>query len=112
MRILLNVEYSIDKKITKKVKLPDDFLEDWEFEDESELYDTIYSEIETYFEERELIDQDDIDNFYGINDIKILNIEEIIEKFSNQIVQNESCCKNAPTNANYCPTCGKKIKIT
>ncbi len=40
----------------------------------------------------------------------ILNMEELIEYYSFLIVPStKTCCDDAPWNATYCPTCGKKL---
>lgn len=40
----------------------------------------------------------------------ILNMEELVEYYSFLIEPStETCCDDAPWNANFCPTCGKKL---
>ena len=49
-----------------------------------------------------------IDEF-NQNNFEILNADEVYENFKYLIIET-SCCDRASRHANYCPTCGKKLK--
>jgi hypothetical protein len=44
-------------------------------------------------------------------EFRILNWEEVYAELSYLVVPRETnCCADAPINANYCPTCGNRLK--
>lgn len=62
------------------------------------------------FNSPEIYHKGDNDKVYGYDEETIIeNEEEIIEKYKH-LIQVFNCCKDAPFDANYCPTCGKRLK--
>lgn len=40
---------------------------------------------------------------------EVLNIDELVEQYA-YLIKVDNCCQQAPEDAKYCPTCGKRIR--
>ena len=118
----MNIKYYSEYYIAKPCNFDGEFeLNKQEFEawlkkcnyiidDEDDLLEIFEDFV---YETKPKIKEEDKFYFEDFDSFKVTtHKEDIIKELSYLIVKHEerSCCYYAPNNANYCPTCGKKLK--
>lgn len=116
MELKIKINYNISKKLSKDVVLNVSSEEITNYINEFPPHDLIGLEellqdfIHDYDFDYDQLDLDikDVSN-WEIDENYLLNTHELASYFLHLILP-ERCCDNAPYNATYCPTCGKKLK--
>lgn len=116
MEYQVKTKYSIisEQTCTKSLDSADllEHLQDY-FEGEVPSIEEITKEVNDYvnynLQPEDLIDCN-ASEVYEYDTSEVLNIEELVNYLSSRVVKLNSCCENY-TNYNFCPECGKKLRI-
>ena len=80
-------------------------------ESEEELKEYIDDHLRWDLDSTIILPEDEANYLDDSEKYEIVNMDEIVEKYSHIIVKGQVvCCNNHDSGYNYCPICGKKLK--
>lgn len=98
--------WTMDDKFLKEVE---EYLEGYEIVREEDILEAINETISETDHYKHFINPKDMDTLDYLDDVEISNPKELV-RFFGKLLKDVTCCNKAPYGANFCPTCGKKIK--
>lgn len=112
MDIKFKARYSVDWKTNEGVvsgKDLDHHIDIWGSMDSVDELEECINEYLWGLDSEVFASEEDKPHFDELDEVEAVNVDALVSKYKH-LIKEPSCCDSAPYSANFCPTCGKKLK--